>query len=1451
MEGITSLTTLKQRLDQETQNGNLSLKTDNSASQHLTQFLATLPNQQIVLSNVSSTINDTAQILTIAGGADEDWLILGTANESLHIYQVSLIYTQVGGIFETILNVEGTLTVGRASLIVTGLLEGNNQIRCQIKQPQSVNTIGLIEIANFISHNYLAADLPTEVDLFTGQVPLTALDFSFGFSRSAATRFIFTSDLNASWKIVDKLASLERVGITLTSEHTFRSGAGFQSRVGGNIHAYLLIEQEFAVSLALQGQYNWEIGVIPADGNVLPGLATLADLIGGEALQKSVESGLKTLGLGAIAIDGVYLKVDLKAATLRSVAIHGHITVEEITFNIEAYLPNFEFHGRLSPNSPIHLKALINKYFIVTDTFPEIDINVLSIGAQPGIGKYSLYASIMSNWTLKIGDINLIFKEFDLQITKQIEGVTGSIGGVLELAGVELYTSAEYLEIGGGWEFYSSTEDNKEMPIGELIEKLVQLFGEVTLPTALVELKIINFHVSFNTNSKNFTFTCKSKFPIDTQEVDITVNINIIQQQDGSYKKHFDGYITIGSLKFALIFDTDQTSTTFLAAYHDEQTISVKELIGYIYPNLQNEIPEGLEISLKDALFAYSKQPTLTNFLFGLNIGSGINLSNLPLVGQEFPPNQTIKLSFQVLVSKSDFTTDEIKNLNKLYPEGGISLPQDQAITSRLSLATLMQLGNETQQLQLPVAINQTTGQLQTTTPNINAPSSQDTTQWFTLQKSFGSVHFERIGLNYKDSRIWVLLDAGFSLAGLSLSLDGLSVNSPLTTFEPQFDLKGLGIDYKGGDTLEIGGAFLRQQVTKNGITYDEYDGAAVIKFNVKGKALNLSAIGSYSYIEGHPSLFIYALLNYPIGGPSFFFVTGLAAGFGYNRALKVPTIEQVATFPLVAEAISPPQSSDSNLDKATQLTQELEKLREYIPPETGQIFLAVGVKFTSFKTIDSFVLLTVAFGNRFELNILGLSTLIAPPEAGATPVAEVQLALKASFLPEEGFLGISAQLTPNSYILSKACHLTGGFAFYSWFAPNEHEGDFVLTLGGYHPRFQVPEHYPTVPPLTLNWQVNDELQIKADAYFALTASAIMAGGHLQATWNSGSLSAWFNAGADFLMSWKPYHYDISIYIDMGVSYTFEFFGTQHITVELGADLHIWGPEFSGLAQIHLWIISFDVRFGSDASQAPTPIDWSTFKTSFLPANNDICSIAVKDGLVTKVNQNKKSDLGVINAKNFCLVTNSVIPAKKAVYQETQTSTASNIKTDGINAKFGVGSMGVSSDKLTSDLIINITRNEIAIKAEEFAEEFACTPILKKVPVGLWGESLTPDLNGAQFIENALSGLEIKPKEQHKAGKTHAIERTNLQFTTELINNAYKWGNIEAFKSIPFDDKKTEEENNNASKQIISESIVDNTVKTTRENLLRGLNLNIEEIDISKTIADDFFISPKIAELVK
>src|SRR6185295_14132242 len=239
--------------------------------------------------------------------------------------------------------------------------------------------------------------------------------------------------------------------------------------------------------------------------------------------------------------------------------------------------------------------------------------------------------------------------------------------------------------------------------------------------------------------------------------------------------------------------------------------------------------------------------------------------------------------------------------------------------------------------------------------------------------------------------------------------------------------------------------------------------------------------------------------------------------------------------FPLVKQAIDGRKGAPSGVMEA------LKSLRNDVPPSVGDIFLAIGVRFNSFKLVDSFALLTFEFGNRFIVNLLGISTAVVPRESGVTPLAQVQIAWKATYDPDEGCLAIDARLTPNSYILSKDCHLSGGYAFYSWFkGPNR--GDFVQTLGGYHPDFEktMPAHYPKVPRLAFDWRVSNSLTIQGDAYYALTGSALMAGGHLEVLFRQGELRAWLKLEANFLIAWKPYQYKANVSVSVGASYTFD-----------------------------------------------------------------------------------------------------------------------------------------------------------------------------------------------------------------------------------------------------------------------------------------------------------------------
>ena len=207
-----------------------------------------------------------------------------------------------------------------------------------------------------------------------------------------------------------------------------------------------------------------------------------------------------------------------------------------------------------------------------------------------------------------------------------------------------------------------------------------------------------------------------------------------------------------------------------------------------------------------------------------------------------------------------------------------------------------------------------------------------------------------------------------------------------------------------------------------------------------------------------------------------------------------------MADFPLVSQALgnSPAITQGELLEKLST------NLSEAFPPSNDSLFLAIGVKFNSFKILDGFLLLVVGFGDRLKFDLIGIGTLSMPPMMDK-PQAYVEVVMMASVIPDEGAIKVKGIVSPNSYILSKDAKLSGGFAFYAWFKDSKvtRAGDFVMTLGGYHPQFNKPAHYPDVPRLALTWYVNENLYIKGNGYFTVTPAAIMLGGSLKAIWNT------------------------------------------------------------------------------------------------------------------------------------------------------------------------------------------------------------------------------------------------------------------------------------------------------------------------------------------------------------
>ncbi len=343
---------------------------------------------------------------------------------------------------------------------------------------------------------------------------------------------------------------------------------------------------------------------------------------------------------------------------------------------------------------------------------------------------------------------------------------------------------------------------------------------------------------------------------------------------------------------------------------------------------------------------------------------------------------------------------------------------------------------------------------------------------------------------------------------------------------------------------------------------------------------------------------------------------TAIALGFGIHRRIVIPPIEKVAEFPLVKMVMGKGgyQDKDNSGDIQKQLgkanddpVEVLEKMKDWLPAEPNQFFICAGVRFTIAPNVDCFALLIVQFGNDFELTLMGLARFRKPDDTSLKAICYVEMQVLMTLKPSEGSFKLQALLTSNSWIINKDCKLTGGFAVFVWFA-GKHKGDFVVTIGGYHPRFMRPDHYPILPRVGLNWPVSDKLTIKGGVYLAVTPSCFMIGGKLEATFHAGRVSAWFTAHLDAILEWSPLHFEVELGVSMRIEAAF-FLLT--IKLAISASVEIWGPPVGGVARVNLTLISFDLpfdfEFGTQREEArPKLIDsWAQFCRSFLSATEE------------------------------------------------------------------------------------------------------------------------------------------------------------------------------------------------------------------------------------------------------
>ena len=463
---------------------------------------------------------------------------------------------------------------------------------------------------------------------------------------------------------------------------------------------------------------------------------------------------------------------------------------------------------------------------------------------------------------------------------------------------------------------------------------------------------------------------------------------------------------------------------------------------------------------------------------------------------------------------------------------------------------------------------------------------------WLLIQRSFGPVYIEQVGLAVtltqgQIQQMGILLDGQVSILGLTAAVDGLQVSfilgagSAFASTSWQVDLAGLAISADiAGLSLEGG---LRKFEDPTGV---QYVGMLLGRFAVYG----ISVYGGYGRTADaqgtYASFFAFGAINGPIGGVPAFFVTGIGGGLGINRLLIVPAdLSKFGDYPLIKALDPAAQPSPDPM-------QDLMRVAGYFPPQRGAFWFAAGVSFTSFALVDGVAVLAVQVSDGLEIDLLGLARMALPRPQFA--IVSIEVALVVRFSTRDGVLWVQAQLTDNSWLLYPDVRLTGGFAYVIWFG-GALRGEFVFTLGGYHPDFH-RDGYPQVPRLGFQWQW-EIFTIKGGAYFALTSDAVMAGGSIEASADFDVASVSATLSANGIVYFDPFHFCVVVSATVTGSIDLWLFSGS---VSVTATITVEGPQFHGTASVNLGPTSVTVEFGDPAQEAWRLLGWLEFVQKYL-----------------------------------------------------------------------------------------------------------------------------------------------------------------------------------------------------------------------------------------------------------
>ncbi|MDE0953313.1 MAG: hypothetical protein OR994_01415 [Candidatus Poseidoniales archaeon] len=656
------------------------------------------------------------------------------------------------------------------------------------------------------------------------------------------------------------------------------------------------------------------------------------------------------------------------------------------------------------------------------------------------------------------------------------------------------------------------------------------------------------------------------------------------------------------------------------------------------------------------------------------------------------------------------------------------------------------------------------------------------------------------------------------------LTFDDFEIDMPIINFwvlnEWTFDLKGLYLEYDD-DKVKISGGLLKSidysyfdgQPPSSGSLPSRLDDKLIVRPNNNGNGgdltnadlltppiwpddmtwalkyleymgtctvkvddLTITAVGGIARI---PSLtdgsgFVSMFLIAAVGQRPYLFnpVKSMMLGFGINREMELPVLSKFNDHPFIKTLNDAAGSLLANISEG-ELPSEigdpqtmLNDLKPKFPVKYGRHWLAIGGKFDlpSAFIIDADVVIYSTFGGgSFNIGMIGIVDIVYGP----TPPLLIGAGFQAVFDSEENSLLIQVMLQDYSWIGLPIFKVQGGIAYKQWFDT----GEFVISVGGYHPNFPVPTNYPQVPRLSIYWDLGELVHIGGNCYFTICSSALMFGASASAVYSGEKLYVEFGLYFDGLIYFDPFWFEfelgVSIYLSWKEKYDFELF----------AGIGVRGPKIHGevtaKALGKTWVIPF-----GDPTPKTSQIDFKTFINRYvrqLPQDQysqDIGSWFGNDGWfdakiscgevkLVEADSSPYGDEGEpwLLTPEFELKMETMFPSSQIVAEGfTWINDVNDVKNKGIHpsnpegGKIGIDGNDISLNSVSGSLIDSAVSIEICeIKDgnelqldSNLPGELNFIRTVKSYPTSLWSDEDPKTYPKA--MQTYLSGVKIEAK---------------------------------------------------------------------------------------------------------